>query len=894
MIGTTLRHYRIIRALGHGGMGEVYVAEDTRLHRKVALKLLPREMAADAERLQRFQREAQTIAALNHPNVVTVYSVEEAEGLHFITMELVEGRTLTDMIPERGFPVPEFLNLSLPLADAIAAAHQRGIIHRDLKPANIMVAADGRLKVLDFGLAKLKAGLTVTSEARTLTAEQLTNRHEIVGTPSYMSPEQAQGQPVDHRTDIFSAGVVLYEMATGKRPFRGDSTIMILSSIIKDSPPPAFEVNSSLPRDLDRIIMHCLAKDPARRYQTALDLRNELDDVRQRSVSRARLLQVATRGLALSVRRKGRLAAALVSVALIASLSYILIRRKQNTLRIEMAVVETSSSLTSSPGVEQYPSLSPDGQWLVYSGWESGHRRIFLQSVGGQNAFPITKDPHVDDDEPAFSPDGEKIAFRSSREGGGLFMMGRTGEAIRRLTSMGFNPSWSPDGAKIVFSTENMQLTPLNWEGTSELWIVDVATEEMKRLNTEDALQPSWSPHNLRIAFAARLANPDKGDAASASQMLIWTIPVDDGTPTPVTSGTATDWCPKWSPDGRYLYFASDRGGSPNLWRVPIDEESGKPTGEPEAIVTPATWLAHPAISADGKHIAYCNVLETQNIQRIAFDPVSVKMTGQPEWITTGSGRWSSCDVSPDGQSLVFYSRKGNLPEGHLYVIRTDKTGLRQLTGDTFLDRVPRWSPRGDWITFFSNRSGLGLNLWMIHPDGSGLRQLSKECAIAAWSPDGSRIAATGPGGIYIIDPDQPLKEQEPQVLQEDDMSLSGLVATSWSPNLEKLACQTGFNETGSRRNLGIVTYSFKTRQYERLTDYGEWPAWLPDSRRILFVSNGNHFHVVDSLSKKKPATEIFSVERDSLGPPRLSPDGRFIYFTRRITEADIWLVTLR
>jgi serine/threonine protein kinase len=883
MIGTTLHHYRIIRALGHGGMGEVYVAEDTRLHREVALKLLPPEMAADAGRLQRFQREAQAVAALNHPNVVTVYSVEEAEGLHFITMELVEGKTLTDLIPERGFPVPEFLKLSLPLADAIAAAHQRGIVHRDLKPANIMVTAGGRLKVLDFGLAKLKPGITGTADARTLTADQLTIQHEIVGTPSYMSPEQAQGQPVDHRTDIFSAGVVLYEMATGKRPFQGDSAITILSSIIKDSPPPVLEVNPSLPRELDRIIMHCLAKDPARRYQSALDLRNELEDAQQQAVSRAGLLRIATRTLALSARRKGWRVAALVLVALIASLSYVFIRRKPGLPRTEPAMVEKTSSLTSSPGVEQYPSLSPDGQWLVYSGWESGQRRIFLQSVGGQNAFPITKDPNVDDDEPAFSPDGEKIAFRSNREGGGLFMMGRTGEAIRRLTSKGFNPSWSPDGTKIAFVTENMQLTPLNREGGGELWIVDIATEAMRRLDVIDALQPSWSPHNHRIAFAANSAQPDTH---------IWTIPVNNGTPTPVTSGTATDWCPKWSPDGKYLYFASDRGGSMNLWRVPMDEESGKPTGEPEAIVTPATWLAHPAISADGRRIAYCNVVETQNIQRIAFDPVSLKMTGEPEWVTTGSGRWSSCDVSPDGQSLVFYSRQGSLPEGHLYVIRTDKTGLRRLTGDVFLDRVPRWSPRNDWIAFFSTRSAAAL--WMIHPDGSGLQPLADLGAIVAWSPDGTRIATSGPGGIYLIDPNQPMKEQKPQVLPDKDATLQRLVVTSWSPDFEKLVCQSGFNETGSKQNLGIVTYSFKTGKYERLTDYGEWPTWLPDSRRILFVSQGNDFFIIDSLSKQMPETKIFSVERDSLGPPRIPPDGRFIYFTRRVTEADIWLVTLR
>jgi Tol biopolymer transport system component len=462
---------------------------------------------------------------------------------------------------------------------------------------------------------------------------------------------------------------------------------------------------------------------------------------------------------------------------------------------------------------------------------------------------------------------------------------------MKRVTRTGFNPSWSPDGTKIVFATENVQLTPMNWEGASELWTVDVVTEAMQRLTAESAVQPSWSPHNHRIAYVGRVTVPDAENEQGGRHMHIWTIPAGGGAPAQVTSGPDTHWCPVWSPDGKYLYFASERGGSMNLWRVPMDEESGKPAGEPEAIVTPATWLAHPAISANGKRIAYSNVLETQNIQRIPFDPVAGIRTGEPEWITTGSGRWSSCDVSPDGQWLVFYSRKGSLPEGHLYKIRTDKTGLMQLTGD-FLDRVPRWSPLGDWISFFSNRSG-GLNLWKVRPDGSEKQQITEKGGnVAAWSPDGSRIAATVAGNLYVFDPNRPWREQRPQVLPTTDVSLRRLIATSWSPDSELLACQTGYNEGGSSPNLGVVTYSFKSGKYQRLTNYGEWPVWLPDSRRILFVSNGNDFTVIDSQSKA--ANKIFSVERDSIGPPRMTQDGRFIYFTRRITEADIWLVDLR
>ena len=284
MIGTTLQHYRIVGKLGAGGMGEVYAAEDTKLQRRVALKLLPPEMAGDPERLQRFQREARAIAALTHPNVVTIYSVEEADGVQFLTMELVEGKTLGDIIPEGGLPLEELLRLAVPLVDAVAAAHQHGIVHRDLKPANVMLATDGRLKVLDFGLAKLKPEVA-TTETTELATQTLTRHHTIVGTAAYMSPEQAEGRPVDQRSDIFSLGVVLYEMACGRRPFAGDTAVSLISAIIKDTPRPLSEVKRDVPPALDRIVSRALAKAPAARYQHALELRDDLQQVQAQTVS---------------------------------------------------------------------------------------------------------------------------------------------------------------------------------------------------------------------------------------------------------------------------------------------------------------------------------------------------------------------------------------------------------------------------------------------------------------------------------------------------------------------------------------------------------------------------------------------------------------------------------
>jgi serine/threonine protein kinase len=615
MIGQTISHYRITEKLGAGGMGEVYAAEDLRLRRLVALKILPQEMALDPERLQRFEREAQAIAALNHPNVVTLYGVEEADGLHFLTMELVEGKTLADLIPPHGLPLQRFLAIAVPLADAVSVAHERGIVHRDLKPANVMIAESGRLKVLDFGLAKLKREAAGMTEAETLTASELTTRHHVIGTAAYMSPEQAEGRPVDARSDIFSLGVVFYEMATGARPFRGNSAMSILSSILKDSPPAPAEVNPRVPADLDRIIRRSLNKDPLRRYQSATDLRNDLEELQQQVASGVTLAASAR----IRPRRRRLMAVVAAGIVILAAVTALVWRTGWLTSARPATPHAEFARLTSQPGIEWFPSLSPDGKWMVYSADAGDHRHIYLQSVSGQtpmdlSAVSLSGVSTADDDQPAFSPDGERIAFRSNRQGGGLFVMGRTGEAVHKVTRTGFRPTWSADGTALAFVTENIELNPQNAEGSGELWTADVNTGQTHRLDPGDAVLPSWSPHNHRIAFTRRINN--RG---------IWTIPGKGGTPTLAVRSNACDWSSAWSPDGRYLYFASDRTGSMNFWRVAINEATGEARGEPEPITTPAPYLAHPSVSGDGTRIAYSAALVTPTFNASAWIPSPVR-----------------------------------------------------------------------------------------------------------------------------------------------------------------------------------------------------------------------------------------------------------------------------
>jgi Tol biopolymer transport system component len=898
MVGTTLLHYRITGRLGSGGMGEVYAAEDTKLQRRVALKLLPPDMAADPERLQRFQREARAVAALNHPNIVTIYSVEESDGVQFLTMELVEGKTLAEVIRPGGLPLGELLPLAVTLVDAVAYAHRHGIVHRDLKPANIMLAEDGRLKVLDFGLAKLKPALSST-ESTTLLTRSLTEQHAVVGTAAYMSPEQSEGRPVDHRSDIFSLGVVLYEMACGRRPFQGDSFFSIISSILKDTPAPVSSVNRVMPASLDRIITRALAKDPADRFQDAVELAAELRVVQEQRAP-ARVVASLVRAVAGS-RRARRAMLVISAVALLAIVAAGVLKVAPWGVRREPApVVLRNEQWTSQPRVEQFPSLlPPDGKYIVYAGQESGNMDIYVKSTSSPDATPnnLTKDSPADDDEPAVSPDGEQIAFRSSREGGGIWVMGIGGEGAHRVTPVGetaaFNPAWSPDGKEIAYATENVQLTPLNGEHPSELRIVNAGTGRVRKIGVPDAVQPNWSPHGRRIAYWAR-PWPSAGAEAVSKSMDIWTVPASGGAPVALVTDESTDWNPVWSPDGRYLYFVSDRSGSMNLWRIAVDEESGKALGAPEPITTPAQFLAHPTVSADGRLIAYCTKNENTNIQKLAFDPGTMTVVGQPTPVTSGSRLWANPDPADDGEWVTFYSRD-KPREGEVYVSHGDGTGLRRLPGEGAINRVPRFSPDGTWIAFFATHPGDNpdIAVWKIRFDGSGLQRICEAGSVPVWSPDGDRLATSEPAirdrRTFILDPSRPWNEQTPEILPLPPEELRPYIAQDWSPDRSRLIGQIDFTD---RVGHGIVVYTFASRTYEGLTDFGEWPAWLPDSLHVLFVSKGSEFWVLDTNTKE--ARNVYSAIWDVLGPPRLTRDGRSMFFSRRVTESDIWLLTLK
>jgi serine/threonine protein kinase len=872
MIGRTLSHYKILQKLGSGGMGDVYLAEDSDLGRQIALKVLPPDLAESEERRARFQREAKAVAALNHPHIVTVHSVEQADGVHFITMELVRGKTLSEVIPKKGLPLAKFFEIAIPLADAVATAHEKGILHRDLKPDNLMLSDEGRLKILDFGLAKLKPEAGVTGISG-LATNARTEEGRIVGTVAYMSPEQAEGKTLDSRSDIFSLGIVLYEMAAGKRPFQGETNASVLSSILKDTPKSVTELNPALPSALGRILRRCLVKDAEHRYQTAKDLRNELEELK-REVDSGELHEgVAPRSSA----TLSKWMLAMVALLALAAALYIL-RRSPETSH----PMPTFTQLTSLAGVESFPSLSPDGNSTVYASAVSGNEDIYLQRVGGQKAINLTEDSPVDDTQPAFSPDGTRVAFRSARDGGGIFVMGATGESVKRVSDAGFNPAWSPDGERIVFSTVSVD-SPNRGASVGELRIVRVDTGDVRAIEVNgDAVQPTWSPRGHRIAFwSYSLSERNYRD--------IWTVPSEGGEIVPVTEDGHIDWSPMWSPDGRYLYFCSSRGGAMSLWRVAVEEETGTVLGMPELVTaSPGARVGLISAARDGRRIAYQADIGTQNLQMISFDPVLETIVGEPVAVTSGSRRAKYPSPSPDGQWVAFSFFAGG-GQADIAVMRTDGTGLRQLTDEPrFGNFYARWSPDGGDLVFYSGRSG-NFELWSIHSDGSGLRQLTEtpnRITIFAWSPNGERIVYYSvEGDSFIFQPDVPWKEQSPEKLPRPPQGT--FTAHSWSRDGDRLA---GYVETESGAEQPAV-FSLTSREYRVFPVKGCCAMWLSDNRRLLFWKEGKislldvetgRFH--DVLSLGSDAIDVYF---------GLTSDERAIYFSRIRSEADIWMLTL-
>jgi serine/threonine protein kinase/Tol biopolymer transport system component len=740
LIGQNISHYRIVEKLGEGGMGVVYKARDTHLDRFVAIKVLPPEKVADPQRKARFVQEAKAASALNHPNIVTIHDISSEDGHDFIAMEYVAGKTLEQLIPRKGMRLNEALRIAVQIADALGRAHAAGIVHRDLKPGNVMVDDHGRVKVLDFGLAKLTENPPLGADERTQTLNPATEEGTIVGTLAYMSPEQAEGKQVDARSDIFSFGAVLYEMLTGRRAFQGDSKASTLAAVLSREPAP---LGAEIPRDVERIVTRCLRKSPERRYQHLADVKVELEDLKEESDSGSLVGQPVR-----VVRRKPSFwLIAAVAVPVLAVGGWIAWQRLRAPVPAPRVV-----ALTSYPGIERYPAFSPDGRQIAFSwnGEKQDNEDIYVRLVGSGAPLRLTTDP-APDTSPAWSPDGTQIAFlRTQGDQTTVYITPALGGQERKVFSFHPVPSlglwyltptlrWSPDGQWLA-------IPQLDSGDTNAISLVHVGRGEQRRLVSSQVTAgrlywPTFSPKGDLLAYAAC-----PGERSCDVNLLeLGRDYAPKGGPRRLTRQGATVEGIAFTADGQALIYgaALDLASSSFLWRVPV---SG--SAQPERVEITGGGAIHPAVSPDGTRLAYSRSEPDVHIWQF-------REGAAPRPVLSSTNTDVDPAYSPDGKRVAFSTaRSGKGSE--LWVANADGTnpiGLTDANGRML--GSPRWSPDGRWIAFDAQGEDGHWDVYLIDSAGGQPRCLTPPQSdenLPSWSRDGKWIYfASNRTGRYEI-----------------------------------------------------------------------------------------------------------------------------------------------